>query len=184
MALAHAMGEGEAPPPRAPRTLQPQPQPQPPAKVIPIGQGRPDRVLRVMRSISVAVAASFFGLFVWRQGTMQPVEHGHGRHTDREFSAVQPVPQPAAPLEADLLAARWLRAQAYKLCDQGYWGECEDKLDEAGRLDREGNATLEVNEARNRIGRGLDDTVYGTMPSTFAKPSIGPGEVPLRRKQH
>jgi hypothetical protein len=178
MALAHALGEGEAPPPRVPRTLPP-----PPSNIVPIAKARPDRVLRVMRSISVAVAASFFGLFVWRQGTMQPVDSGHVRHSDRELSDTRPVPPPSGPTEADLLKARWLRARAYKLCDQGYWGECRDKLDEAGRLDSAGNDTLEVNEARNRIGRGMDDSVYGVEP-TYAKPSIGPGEVPLRRRAH
>jgi hypothetical protein len=178
MALAHAMGEGEAPPPRAPRAL-----PSPPSNVIPIAKSRPDRVLRVMRSITVAVAASFFGLFVWRQGTMVPVDPGHTRHLDRELSDVRPVPPPSDASEADLLKARWLRARAYKLCDQGYWDECWDKVDEAGRLDPVGNETLEVNEARSRIGRGMDEDVHGTV-RMFAKPSVGPGEVPLRRRQH
>jgi hypothetical protein len=68
-------------------------------------------------------------------------------------------------------------------CSSHYWGECEDKLDEAGRLDRPGNETLEVNEARNRIGMALDAETYGDVP-TYAKPSLGPGERPLQRTPH
>jgi hypothetical protein len=36
---------------------------------------------------------------------------------------------------------------------------------------------------RNRIGLGTDADDHGGVP-TFAKPSVGPGEVPLRRRQH
>jgi len=85
--------------------------------------------------------------------------------------------------ETDAQKAAGLRTEAYRLCDQGYWGACEDKLDEAGRLDRMGNQTLEVNEARNRIGRNKHDDTNGGE-RTFAKPSVGPGEVPLRRTPH
>jgi hypothetical protein len=55
------------------------------------------------------------------------------------------------------------------------------KLDDAARLDKAGNETLEVNEARNRIGRGLDADAEVPM---MAKPSIGPTERPLQRRQH
>ncbi len=65
----------------------------------------------------------------------------------------------------------------------GHWGACEDKLDETGRLDSIGNQTLEVNEARNRIGRNENEDVGG-VDTAYAKPGVGPGEVPLRRTPH
>jgi hypothetical protein len=166
MALYHALGEGEAPPAR-----------KAPAKVIPIAKARPDRVLTVLRSISVAVAASFFGLFVWREGTIRTVPE---RAERPELSDSRPVPPPSYMVETDPQKAARLRAQAYRLCDQGYWGECEDKLDEAGRLDRAGNGTFEVNEARSRIEQHRNDDTNGGV-RTEAKPSVGPGEGPLRR---
>ena len=46
-----------------------------------------------------------------------------------------------------------------------------------------GNQTLEVNEARNRIGRNENDDVGGG-DTAYAKPGVGPGEVPLRRTPH
>jgi hypothetical protein len=156
-----------APPP--PRTQ--------PAKVIPIASRRPSRTLGVLRSISVAVAASFFGLFVWKQGSMRGMQEGARRP---ELSDSRPVPPPSYMVDTNVLRARVLRAQAHKLCNQGYWGECWDKLDEAGRLDKAGNDTLEVNEERNRIAHGLDEQIHGVVP-TMVKPSLGPGEVPLRR---
>jgi hypothetical protein len=179
MALLHAMGEGEAPPARAPRSASPPP-PAPPAKVIPIAKARPDRVVSILRTISVGIAASFFGLFVWKQGTMRVTPERPGRS---ELSDSRPVPPPSYMVETDLQKAARLRVAAHKLCDQGYWGECWDRLDEAGRLDRAGNQTLEVNEMRNRIARGMHEDDHGAVP-TFAKPSVGPGEVPLRRHQH
>ncbi len=179
MALAHAMGEGEAPPARTPRTPPP-----PPTNVVPIATARPDRVLRVLRSISVAVAASFFGLFVWKQGTMRPVEPGHARYRDRELSDVRPAPPPPSVIaEQDLQKAEQLRAQARTLCAEGYWGPCLDKLDQAGRLDRAGDDTLAVHELRNQIGPGMDEDTRGGA-SMYAKPALGPGEGPLRRRQH
>jgi hypothetical protein len=149
-----------------------------PAKVIPITNARPDRVLRVMRSFSVAVAAGFFGIFVWKQGSMQGT--GSERVQRRELSDSRPVPSPSSAVDADRQQAMQLRAQAYTLCNQGYWGECEDRLDEAGRLDRVGNDTLEVNAARNRIGLNRDEDEGGGV-RTFAKPALGPGERPLQR---
>jgi hypothetical protein len=179
MALAHAMGEGEAPPARTPRTAAP-----PPTNVVPITRARPDRVLRVMRSISVAVAASFFGLFVWKQGTMRAVEPGHARHQDRELSDGRPVPPaPSVVPDPDLQKAEQLRAEARTLCAQGHWGPCEDKLDQAGILDRAGDETLAVHELRNQIGPGMDEDTGGGA-SMYAKPGVGPGEVPLRRRHH
>jgi hypothetical protein len=49
-------------------------------------------------------------------------------------------------------------------------------------LDRAGNDTLDVNELRNRIGPGWMRT--RAAGPTLVKPSIGPGEVPLRRRGH
>jgi hypothetical protein len=159
------------PRPRAPVARTPS------AKVIPITRARPDRVLRVMRSISVAIAAGFFGIFVWKQGSMHVGAEPAPR---RELSDSRPTPAPSSAVETDLQKAVRLRAQAYKLCDEGYWDECEDGLDEAGRLDRVGNDTLEVNAARNRIGLHRDEDVNGGA-SMFAKPALGPGERPLQR---
>jgi hypothetical protein len=166
--LEHALGEAEAPAPRKPA-----------AKVIPIQKRKPapSRAIPILRSISLAVAASFFGIFVWRQGTMRVMPDQAHRN---ELSDSRPAPPPSYMVETDLQKAKRLRAQAYKLCDQGYWGECIDKLDEAGRLDREGNQTLEVNEARNRAWQGHEAETRGGQP-TLVKPSIGPTERPLQR---
>ncbi len=180
MVLAHAMGEGEAPPPRARRVASP-PVQAPPARVIPIAKAkaRPGRVLSVLRTLTVGIAASFFGLFVWKQGTMRVVPD---RAERPELSDSRPVPPPSYMVDTNSQKAARLRAAAHRLCDQGYWGECEDRLDEAGRLDGAGDQTLEVNELRNRIGLGIDADDHGGV-STFAKPSLGPGERPLRRHQ-
>jgi len=175
MALAHAMGEGEAPPARTPRTPPP-----PPTNVVPLARARPDRVLRVMRSISVAVAASFFGLFVWKQGTMHVGAERPGRS---ELSQATPVPRPPSAAGMDLQKAEQLRAEARRLCAEGHWGPCEDRLDEAGRLDRAGDDTLAVHELRNQIGPGMDEDTGGGA-SMYAKPALGPGEGPLRRRPH
>jgi hypothetical protein len=167
--VEHALGEGPAPAARRPR-----------AQVIPLAPRVPGRVLPILRGISVAIAASFFGLFVWRESSLRV---GSERARQDELSDSRPTPPPSFMVDANLEKARRLRAEAYKLCDEGYWGECWDKLDDAGRLDRAGNQTLEVNEARNRIGRGLDTEKHGAGPS-LAKPSIGPTERPLQRRQH
>lgn len=167
MTIDHALGEGPAPAPRKPR-----------AQVIALKPRPPSRVIPILRGLSVAIAASFFGIFVWRQGSMGSGPEARGR---RELSDSRPVPPPSDMVDADLQKAKRLRAEAYKLCDQGYWGECWDKLDDAGRLDRAGNETLEVNEARNRIGLGLDADAEVPM---MAKPSLGPNERPLQRRPH
>jgi len=174
MALAHAMGEGEPPPARAPRTLPP------PTNVVPIARARPGRVLTVLRTISVAVAASFFGLFVWKQGTMHVGTERPGRS---ELSQATPVPPPPSAAGMDLQKAEQLRAEARRLCAEGHWGPCEDRLDEAGRLDRAGDDTLAVHELRNQIGPGMDED-GNNGASMYAKPAVGPGEVPLRRRPH
>jgi hypothetical protein len=108
---------------------------------------------------------------------------GTDRPSRPDLSQTVPPPVPTVLAETDEQRATRMRAQAYALCERGYWGECQDMLDAAGRLDRPGNETLEVNEARNRIGIEKDDDVNGSTPA-FAKPSVGPGEVPLRRRQH
>jgi hypothetical protein len=150
-----------------------------PAKVIPIAKARPDRGLRLMRSISVAIAAGFFGIFVWKQGSMNV---GSERPPRRELSDSRPTPT-APPSNGDeprLQQAVQLRAEAQKLCDRGYWGVCQDRLDLAAQLDGAGDDTLAVHEMRNQIGPGLDWDRNGPA-SMFAKPWVGPGERPLRR---
>jgi hypothetical protein len=169
MTIDHALGEGPAPAPRKPR-----------AQVIAFKPRPPSRVIPILRGISVAIAASFFGIFVWRQGSMGDGPGARGRH---ELSDSRPVPPPSYMVDADLQKAKRLRAEAYKLCDQHYWGECWDKLDDAARLDKAGNETLEVNAARNRLGVALDTETHGDVPS-MAKPSIGPTERPLQRRPH
>ena len=62
LSLYRALGEDAPPAAQVSRA---------PATVTPIAKARPDRVLTVLRSISVAVVASFFGLFVWREGMMR-----------------------------------------------------------------------------------------------------------------
>jgi hypothetical protein len=170
MMVEHALGEGPAPAARKPRAQVIALQPRPPSRVIPI-----------LRGISVAIAASFFGIFVWTQSSMRVGPGRPGRPGRTELSDSRPVPPPSYMVETDLQKATRLRAEAYKLCDQNYWGECWDKLDDAGRLDKVGDDTLEVHEARNRIGRGLDADAEVPMMS---KPSIGPNERPLKRRQH
>ncbi len=168
--VEHALGEGPPPAARKPR-----------AQVIPLTprpSATPSRVIPILRGISVAVAASFFGIFVWRQGSMGVEHEGRGR---TELSDSRPTPPPSYMVDADLQKAKLLRAEAYKLCDQNYWGECWDKLDDARRLDKVGDDTLEVHEARNRIGRALDAETHGAVP-TMVKPSIGPNERPLQRR--
>jgi hypothetical protein len=171
MSLYRALGEEAPPAAKVSRA---------PATVTPITKARPDRVLTILRSLSVAVAASFFGLFVWREGTMRVAPDRPARP---ELSDSREAPPPSLLAETDAQKAAGLRTEAYRLCDQGYWGACEDKLDEAGRLDSVGNQTLEVNEARNRIGMGMYDDVDG-VGRAYAKPGVGPGEVPLRRTPH
>jgi len=168
----HALGKGPAPAPRQPR-----------AKVIPIASraaSRPSRVIPILRSISVAVAAGFFGIFVWKQESMHV---GPGRGGRPELSDSRPAPPPSYMVDTRVQQATRLRAEAYNLCDRGYWAECQDKLDDAARLDQAGNMTLEVNEARSRIGRGMDAETHGDIPM-YAKPSLGPGERPLQRTPH
>ncbi len=142
LSLYRALGE-EAPPAAKVSSA--------PATVTPIAKARPDRVLTILRSISVAVAARFFGPFVWRERTMRVAPDRPARP---ELSDSREAPPPSMMAETDAQKAVGLCTEAYRLCDQGHWGPCEDKLDEAARLDRIGNQTLEVNEARNRDRHG------------------------------
>ncbi len=131
----------------------------------------------------MAVAASFFGLFVWKQGTMHVGSERPGRS---ELSQSTPVQSPpSVKPEPDLQKAEQLRrGGARRLCAEGHWGPCEDRLDEAGRLDRAGDDTLAVHELRNQIGAGTDEDGNGGAVQMYAKPAVGPGEVPLRRRAH
>ncbi len=165
MMLDHALGEGEAPPARKPV-----------AEVIPRRKA-PSRALPVLRAISVAIAASFFGIFAWRQGSMRVTPE---RAERPELSDSRPVPPPSFMVETDLQKAARLRARAHTLCAQRYWGECLDAIDDAGRLDWEGNEMGDVNALRVRIEQGMDEDGNGAVP-TYAKPEIGPGERPLQR---
>ena len=80
------------------------------------------------------------------------------------------VGKPLSPWE---LAAP-LRRRALRACAQGYYGECGDDLDEAQRIDPEGEKDPVVQDARAAIAaeHATDD---------YSKPPIGPRERPLRR---
>jgi hypothetical protein len=153
-----------------------------PAKVIPIAKARPNHVGRILRMVSVAVAASFFGIFVWREGSMSVGTFEGGRaHPSRDLSDTAPLP-PRSPMVEKAAA---LRAQAKKLCRMQYWGECEDKLDEAMKLDRSGDGAPEVVQMRRWIESWRTrQRITSSTDGAYSKPPIGPGERPLQRRPH
>jgi hypothetical protein len=80
------------------------------------------------------------------------------------------VGNPPSPWE---LAAP-LRRRALRACAQGYYGECQDDLDEARKVDPEGEKDPMVQDARATIAADHPTEVY-------AKPHVGPKERPLQR---
>jgi RNA polymerase sigma factor (sigma-70 family) len=62
----------------------------------------------------------------------------------------EPVPVPSAPPRAEEL-----RRLALERCDQGEWQPCLDGLNEARKLDPDGDQTQRVQEARAAAARGL-----------------------------
>jgi DNA-directed RNA polymerase specialized sigma24 family protein len=73
-----------------------------------------------------------------------------------------PLPPPIAPLDR----ARALRADALRKCDAEDFRGCLEMLDEARRLDPAGDLEREVQTARERAQRALDDAVKPPPPET------------------
>jgi len=80
------------------------------------------------------------------------------------------VGHPPSPRE---LAAP-ARRRGLRLCDEGYYAECQDALDEARGIDPAGEGDAAVQEARAAIAAEHPTPVY-------VKPGEGPGERPLQR---
>jgi hypothetical protein len=66
------------------------------------------------------------------------------------------------------------RRRALRACALGYYGECQDLLDEAQKIDPEGENNAQVQGARSEIAGSHPDNL-------FVKPPIGPKERPLQR---
>ncbi len=66
------------------------------------------------------------------------------------------------------------RRRALRACALGYYGECQDLLDEAQKIDPEGESNAQVQGARSEIA--------GSHPEpNYVKAPLGPGERPLQR---
>ncbi len=79
------------------------------------------------------------------------------------------VGQPPSPRE---LAAP-ARRRGLRLCDEGYYAECQDALDQARGIDPAGEADAAVKAAREAIEADHPTPVY-------VKPGLGPRERPLQ----
>jgi hypothetical protein len=74
----------------------------------------------------------------------------------REPPPPGPAPVPTAPPAApEEIAASTLRRQAHDLCDRRNFGPCLDKLDEAAKLDPQGDKTDDVKQLRVLANAGL-----------------------------
>ncbi|HEY3821359.1 MAG TPA: hypothetical protein VGL81_29535 [Polyangiaceae bacterium] len=74
-----------------------------------------------------------------------------------------------------------VRRWALRQCALGYFGECEDALDDARAIDPEGENDAAVKEARTAIMLARDGETPGGANGLYAKPRIGPTERPLQR---
>jgi phospholipase/lecithinase/hemolysin len=66
------------------------------------------------------------------------------------------------------------RRRALRACALGYYAECQDLLDEAQKIDPEGENNAQVQGARSEIAGSHPEPLY-------VKPPIGPGERRLQR---
>jgi hypothetical protein len=131
----------EAGAPRAPVVV-----PAPPAKVVSLAA---ERQVRKSRLWPLLVAAALV-LFVLGGGAAT-VAYLH-----REPPPPGPAPVPTAPPAApEEIAASTLRRQAHDLCDRRNFGPCLDKLDEAAKLDPQGDKTDDVKQLRVLANAGL-----------------------------
>jgi hypothetical protein len=138
------------------------------AKVVSMDRARARRAAPVVWVAVAAAAAVAIGVGTYeRQAieawfapprTPEPVPEAPWR---------RPVPQPTP----EQVAATTLRQEAFTDCAKGYWGLCERKLNEAGRLDPDGESDARVQAARAEIAVNASDA----RPFEGAKP-------PLRRR--
>lgn len=121
------------------------------------------------------------GPFVWMAvAAAAAVAIGVGAYERREIEAwfaptptPEPVPEapwrrPVTPPTPEQVAATTLRQEAFTDCAKGYWGLCERKLDEALRLDPDGDNDLQVQGARAAIVANGSDA----KPFEGAKPPL------------
>ncbi len=120
--------------------------PAPPAKVVSLAAVRESRTRRLW---PLLVAAALL-LFVLGGGAATVA------YLQREPAPPGPVPVPTAPPPPpEEMAANAVRKQAYDLCDRRAFGPCLDKLDEAAKLDPQGDKSQAVQQARAVANEGL-----------------------------
>ena len=121
-----------------------------------------------------AVATTRWGLFVAAAAVALLVGGGGAQYAATRMPPTTvtyaTVGSPPSPWE---LAAP-SRRRALRACALGYYSECQDLLDEAQKIDPEGENNAQVQEARAAIGSSHPEPRY-------VKPPLGPGERRLQR---
>jgi hypothetical protein len=143
----------------------------PPAKVVdlPTARARRGRLARWAPFAAVAAIALAVG------GTGYQLAFPGPPATTTTFATVQPPPTSQLPVSPS-------RKAAFRLCELGYYDECQDALDAAQKDDPEGERSDAVRAARKSIvdhSLAQDPNAAGGL---LAKPPLGPKERPLQRR--
>ena len=143
-------------------------------KVVDFQAAREKRVAKTRWALFLPAAAGFAAL---------------GGGVTQQVATTMPEPEivyPTNTLPPSLHAiAEVVRGRALRQCQQEYWRECEDTLDQAKAIDPDGEDEPAVRDARQDLDRWHRGAPPGVEVEHFrdlSKPSLGPGERRLQRR--